>query len=299
MVEDQLVESVTENEPRPAPEVPTLEDPSGHEQDQEAAESSQDRAPNGQFKRGGGWQRKIAKESRRADAALAQANYWKARAIADGHGQLSDDMTSEEWADVRQAQVRSGIPDSLRTKAEEIEEPEEPAAEGPDEKAPAEAEGESPDAPYELSPEDVQHFERHDSFIQRAGAKLVTDAEFSKAAEAVRKSGAPVEVVNFVGHVLADLPNGDEVFKALGKNPAMLLTMARLPPSHTGAILEQISSELSSSDGKGEVGRSVEPPPKPINPVKKVAPTATGLSDDLSIEEWTRRRNAQVAKRRG
>jgi hypothetical protein len=37
--------------------------------------------------------------------------------------------------------------------------------------------------------------------------------------------------------------------------------------------------------------------PAPIKPVRKASPTATGLSDDLPIEEWVRRREAQLRKK--
>jgi hypothetical protein len=36
--------------------------------------------------------------------------------------------------------------------------------------------------------------------------------------------------------------------------------------------------------------------PAPIKPVRKPSPTHTGLSDDLPINEWVKRREAQLRK---
>jgi hypothetical protein len=350
------------------------------ESDPEAAELTQDRAENGQYKRKGGYLRKIEKEARRADAALAEANYWKARAIREGHGELSDSMPTDEWRAVRDAQVRSGLPDSLRIKAAEIEEP---GSEKGDRKAAAESDqdtakqepdsaaayqermtafvaqhtdadevigrirmreevgdavgrailedengpalayylGQHPElwetlsnmepeaavdhiaaevtpkaaalSPKPLTPEEITN---HETFIRKISVKAVVDPEFGEAAKAIAATGAPPSLLHFVTLCLKDLDNGDEVLKVIGKNPSLLPTMWRMHPHQAGLMLEDIAAGLRGNrEDHAEDSRSTKPP-APINPVSRVGATATGLSDDLPVEEWRRRREAQVQK---
>lgn len=364
-----------------------LESPANHadvplesqQSDQEAAELTQERAENGQYKRLSGSARKTLKLQR----ALAEANYWKTRAITEGHGELSDSMPTEEWRAVRDAQVRSGIPDSLRIKAAEIEEsgsekgdrsaaaesdqgtakkePDSAAAYQErmaafiaqhsdadevigrirmreevgdavgraileDENGPALAYylGQHPElwetlsnmepeaavdhitaevtpkaaelSPPPLTPEEITN---HQTFIRKISIKAAVDPEFGEAAKAIAATGAPPSLLHFVTLCLKDIDNGDEVLKVIGKNPSLLPTMWRMPPHQAGLMLEEIAAGLGGDrEGHEEESRRTKPP-APINPVRKVAPTATGLSDDLPIEEWSRRRNAQVAKQRG
>jgi hypothetical protein len=61
------------------------------------------------------------------------------------------------------------------------------------------------------------------------------------------------------------------------------------------------SSREAESEEETPAARPVVPvkaaTPAPIRPVRKPAPTATGLSDDLPIEEWMKRRNAHLRKK--
>jgi len=45
------------------------------------------------------------------------------------------------------------------------------------------------------------------------------------------------------------------------------------------------------------VKAAVSSTPAPIRPLRKPAPASTGLNDDLSVDEWLRRRNAQLRKK--
>ena len=214
MADHQIVETVVENESQSTSEVPS----SSPEQDQEAAEVTQDRAENGQFRRRGGYLRKIEKLERERD-------HFARLALGRGTVEPREDMSPDEWRKVRDAQVRNGGSYTPSAPADVEDEPVKAA----EEKGALEAENQPPDAPLDLSPEEIEHFEQHDSFIQRAGAKLVT-----------------------------------------------------------AAALEEVDER-----------RSPAKPPAPINPVRKVAATATGLSDDLPVDEWRRRRERQVEKQRG
>jgi hypothetical protein len=98
--------------------------------------------------------------------------------------------------------------------------------------------------------------------------------------------------------MLADLDDGLGVLKVLGKYPDILPALSQLSEAQRYLALQEISSELSGEE-EVEERRSPAKPPAPINPVRKVAATATGLSDDLPVGEWRRRRDAQVQKRGG
>lgn len=150
-------------------------------------------------------------------------------------------------------------------------------------------------APKELTEEDKQHFGAHDKLIRDLGRKFVTDPEFAQAGRAINEVGAHPALVDFVSHVLADMPNGLEVFKALGKNPGLLRVMGQMHPPQAGALLEDISAELGGGDEveSGDVesqAKRAAVAPAPINPIKRTSPTARGdLHDDLPPAEWNRR----------
>jgi hypothetical protein len=374
--EQQLLDNAEVGEYQPPTELPAnpadvpLE---SREPDQEAAE-------NGRYKRRGGYLRKIEKESRRAEAALAEANFWKAKAITGGHGELSDSMPTDEWRAIRDAQVRSGLPDSLRIKAAEIEEPgsekgdRSAAAEGDqdtakkepdsaaayqervtgfvaqhsdfdevigrirmreevgdavgraimeDENGPAVAYylGQHPElwemlsnmAPEaavdhiaaevtpkaaELSPKPLtsEEITNHETFLRKIRMKAAVDPEFGEAKKAIEATGAPRSLLHFITLCLKDIDNGDEVLKVIGKNPSLLPTMWQQPPHETGLMLEDIAAGKYPSLLAREEIPERPTAAKPINPVRKVGATATGLSDDLPVEEWRRRREAQVQR---
>jgi hypothetical protein len=381
--EQQLLDNAAVGESHPPTESPAnpAEVPlESQGSDQEAAELAQDRAENGQFKRKGGWQRKIEKEARRADAALAQANYWKARAITEGHGELSDSMPTDEWRAVRDAQVRSGLPDSLRIKAAEIEDL---GSEKGDRKAAAQSDQDTakqqPDsaAAYqermaafiaqhtdadevigrirmreevgdavgrailedengpalayylgqhpelwetlsnmepeaavdhiaaevtpkaaELSPNPLtaQEVENHESFVRKLAIKATLDPEFAEVTAAIAATGAPTPLLYHVTRVLANVENADAVLGTIAKNPQVLATMWGMHPHQSKLMLEELADNLNADrEDHAEESRRTKPP-APINPVRKVAATATGLSDDLPVDEWRRRREAEVRR---
>jgi hypothetical protein len=367
-MDEQIVESVVQNAPPLTPAEASAVSP---EQDQEAAELTQDRAENGQFKRKGGWQRKIEKLERERD-------HFAQLALERGTVRPREDMSPENWAAARNLQIRNGISESL-IKAAEIEEP---GSENGDRRAASESDQDTakkePDrAAYqerkaafdawhgdsdevigqirmreevfdavgrailedengpavayylgqhpelceklsnmepeaavdhiaaevtpkaaELSPKPLtlEEITNHETFIRTISIKAAVDPEFGEAAKAIAATGAPPSLLHFVTLCLKDIDNGDEVLKVIGKNPSLLATMWRMPPHQTGLMLEDIAAGLSGNrEDHAEESRSTKPP-APINPVRKVAPTATGLSDDLPVDEWRRRREAQVQK---
>jgi hypothetical protein len=274
--------------------IPAEVAPESQESDQEAAGIAQERAENGQHKRLGGWQRKLRK-------AEAETNFWKEKAIQEGHAPLSDEISADEWMKRANARVRNGLPlasaaaepePELEAELAKLDQEEAPV------EAPVKAEAEKePDAPQPLTEEEIRHFESHEKFVRTIGRKIALDPEFKEAAAAISAEGAPASLLNFIGQTLADVSNGPDVLKVLGQNPELLRTMWKMEPKMTGMMLEEIAADLAAEADQDAPETRVKPP-APISPVRKVAPTATGLSDDLSTDEWMRRRQAQDARKR-
>lgn len=124
---------------------------------------------------------------------------------------------------------------------------------------------------------------------------------FSRAAQLNRESPLTQEeqdlaraltVAPHVTQTIISL-NAPEIVPYLVKNPHLVGRLNALPPMAAAAELGSLQRELAAN----------APPksqaPSPIRPVRRPSSTATGLSDDLSPEEWRKRRQAQVNARRG
>jgi hypothetical protein len=141
--------------------------------------------------------------------------------------------------------------------------------------------------------------ENHESFLRKLTIKATLDPEFAEVTAAIAASGPPTPLLYHVTRVLADVENWEAVLGKIATNPQVLATMWGMHPHQSKLYLEGIAADLSNKpEDHAEESRSTKPP-APINPVRKVGATATGLSDDVPVEEWARRRNAQVAKQRG
>ena len=99
-------------------------------------------------------------------------------------------------------------------------------------------------------------------------------------------------------------PNGPLIAYHLGQHPELCKQLSDLSPaaavSRIGRLAERLAPETVESTEEKEEPPSPKPKPEvkapaPITPVRKSSPTSTGLSDDLSSEEWLKRRNAQLA----
>jgi hypothetical protein len=74
------------------------------------------------------------------------------------------------------------------------------------------------------------------------------------------------------------------------ENPAELGHINSLPPLAAIAEISRIQRELANDKAER---RPVSQGPAPIKPIRKSAPTSTGLNDDLDIGTWMDRRKAQ------
>jgi DNA repair ATPase RecN len=76
----------------------------------------------------------------------------------------------------------------------------------------------------------------------------------------------------------------------LGKNPDLASELADLPVTKLAARLDRIEREMTATPKHSSA-------PKPLEPVKSKS-SDSGLHNELSTEEWMKRREAQVRERR-
>lgn len=92
----------------------------------------------------------------------------------------------------------------------------------------------------------------------------------------------------------AETGHAHRVLYELGKNPDEAMRIMGLPPARMGAALAKIASKPAAAAAPKPISKA----PAPITPVDGAARTADGLSEELDMAEWVRRRTEQVEKRR-
>lgn len=110
-----------------------------------------------------------------------------------------------------------------------------------------------------------------------------------------------IQVPQSVQLAVFELENGPDIVYHIGKHPELAEKLCNMSPLAAVAEIGRISASLAdqeseddSEDDDSPKGKPVSSVPPPIKPVRKPAPTDKGLSDDLPIEEWVRRREAQI-----
>ena len=103
-----------------------------------------------------------------------------------------------------------------------------------------------------------------------------------------------------VARIIKSLDEGPEVAYYLGKNPDIADDLSHLPPYLAGVEVGRIATRLAAE--KQKAGKAVSSAPAPVpklegrEPGKQIAPSEPD-SDKLSMKEWLRRRNKQLAKK--
>lgn len=144
--------------------------------------------------------------------------------------------------------------------------------------------------------------QREDS---QADLKATYDAHLERVDEAIERiedyedvvatlSGPRGNVPQEVGLAIMELDNGPDVLYHLAKNPAELARLRELTPLKAVAELGKISDKLTVDPEDSPPPKTAKAAPAPMKPLKKSAPTATGLSDDDDINAWLAKRNQQV-----
>jgi hypothetical protein len=90
---------------------------------------------------------------------------------------------------------------------------------------------------------------------------------------------------------LVDSPIGAEVLYHLGKNPTEAIRIASLNPAACAREIGKLEAKLESQSKKTS---SAPPPPKPVHGGAKAT---SGLRDDIPVDEWLKRRNAEIKNR--
>ena len=125
--------------------------------------------------------------------------------------------------------------------------------------------------------------------------------EFDDMKASVKTYKMPMRLTDLLVAEAAKLKNGAETLKALLLDPDEAAQLAEYDRYEDATSIK--AQVISMSRALRAAGKKSEPegkeessapqrPPKPINPVKKVAPTSTGLDDDEPIEKWMAKRNS-------
>ena len=80
----------------------------------------------------------------------------------------------------------------------------------------------------------------------------------------------------------------------LVREPALVGRLNSMHPMAAAGELARIARELASEGANSKIDG---PGPSPIRPIKKTAPTATGLADDLPMDQWMKRREAEARRK--
>lgn len=130
------------------------------------------------------------------------------------------------------------------------------------------------------------------------------ESEFEKANPDYRsKTRSPsFPVSDAMAEVSAESDEGPAVLFFLANNPGLADTISKLPPLAAAREMGRIEAKLIAAREKAAKTVSDAPPPPPKVEGSGDAGNGSVKADDtdsdkLSDEEWTRRRNKQVAKR--
>src|SRR5439155_25631684 len=99
-------------------------------------------------------------------------------------------------------------------------------------------------------------------------------------------------------HEIAALDNSADVAVALARRPDIADALGKLAPNAAKNLLRELSASLAGEAVSAEPAKRAAPTPAPIRPVHKSTSTSLGLSDDLEINEWRARREAQIARQK-
>ena len=108
--------------------------------------------------------------------------------------------------------------------------------------------------------------------------------------EFVQRNGKPSQFMEVVLEVADD---SAALLYYLGKNPEIASELADLSPLKLAKRLDRIERELGEAS-KPKTSNA----PKPLEPVKAKS-TDSGLSSDLPVDEWMRRREKELREKRG
>jgi len=111
-----------------------------------------------------------------------------------------------------------------------------------------------------------------------------------------------VPISSDVARLVYSMEDGPAVAYHLAKNPEVLESVNALPPEVMPARLRVLSKQLSGKSSETRVSKAPTPIQSDLGGgdvgTTKVVRASSTESDSLSTEEWMKRRNEEVAKRR-
>ncbi|MGH8758328.1 MAG: hypothetical protein ACREVW_02250 [Burkholderiales bacterium] len=127
--------------------------------------------------------------------------------------------------------------------------------------------------------------------------------DYDTRAQAVREKHADFDQVVYnpdlaVSEIMRDAilrsEDGAKLAYHLGQHPEEAAHIANMEPFGQVMAIGRLAAKL---DAKPRPTAAASSAPAPITPVKASAPATTGLREDLSVDDWMRRRHAQLRKR--
>lgn len=117
----------------------------------------------------------------------------------------------------------------------------------------------------------------------------------------------PEQVRNVVGHLTINSESGHELVHLLASDKAHLTALSKLHPVAAAAYVGRIESRLEANNSGQAAEAKPEPTtkaPKPPSTVTRGTPAAKAfdpndakLAEELTAEEWARKRNAELRQR--
>jgi hypothetical protein len=143
-------------------------------------------------------------------------------------------------------------------------------------------------AEREAEREYAKEFNAH---IARVEASKQRYPDFDQAIQDAVNAGADLHPA--VAQAVMNLENSADVLYRLAKDLDLSDRIAAMNPVGAVAEIGKLSAQLGTRHAPPVT--QAPPPPTPVK--KNSAVTSSGLSDDLSPEEWVRRRNAALRRR--
>lgn len=141
--------------------------------------------------------------------------------------------------------------------------------------------------PSDPGPSEAEQHLR-DNFQRSAQQSRSKYADFDQVV-----SNSPVTLPDPALVALGELENVADVAYHLAKNPQLAEKLWGMTPIQSVAELGRISARLER-----QAEAPILRPPKPPTPISKSSPSVnTGLSDDLDIKDWVKRRDRELTRR--
>ncbi len=144
--------------------------------------------------------------------------------------------------------------------------------------------------PYRLAEEIAQRRALDEAANRTYEAGVATHGEqFVTAVRTLQQVTDLSQKPDFI-EAVTSLPNAADVYFHLGSNPDEAAHVLRLPPVKMAMELARLSAQVGKPKPASKASA-------PITPVGRSSTPSSDLTDDLPIDEWMRRRQAQLDSR--